>query len=125
MIQKLEPRALFSSSFSGGTLTVTGRSVADVISLAISNGKVTVTDNGVKSAAYAAVRRIVVNSLAGTDRVSVSPAITVPATLNGGSGNDTLSAGNGPTALFGDAGTDRAKRDDAEGILDSVESRFI
>jgi Ca2+-binding RTX toxin-like protein len=48
-----------------------------------------------------------VNAGAGNDRVAVARAITIPVTMRGGAGNDTLLGGSGPDKLIGGAGNDR------------------
>jgi len=95
--------------FDQGTLTVTGRSVADVIRVAPAAGGaggVTVNENGVTSRAYQGVQRIVVSALGGHDRVTIDARITIPTTLNGSSGNDTLTGGSGNDAVWGSTGND-------------------
>jgi len=44
---------------------------------------------------------------AGNDKVSVAPNITLPATIDGGEGNDSLSGGAGADTINGGAGDDR------------------
>jgi Ca2+-binding RTX toxin-like protein len=48
-----------------------------------------------------------VNSGAGEDRVSVAKNITVPVTMRGGAGDDSLFGGGGPDKLVGGQGNDR------------------
>jgi hypothetical protein len=48
-----------------------------------------------------------VNADGGDDRITVSKLITIPVTLRGGSGNDTLIGGAGSDKLIGGAGDDR------------------
>jgi hypothetical protein len=48
-----------------------------------------------------------VNVGGGDDRVAVAKEISVPVTMRGGSGNDTLIGGGGPDKLIGGSGDDR------------------
>jgi Ca2+-binding RTX toxin-like protein len=48
-----------------------------------------------------------VNAGGGNDSVSVAQAITIPVTMRGGAGNDTLIGGSGPDKLLGGPGDDR------------------
>jgi hemolysin type calcium-binding protein len=48
-----------------------------------------------------------VNSGAGEDRVSVAKNISVPVTMRGGAGDDSLFGGGGPDKLVGGQGNDR------------------
>ncbi len=101
---------------SAGVLTVTGTAGADVISLTGSDtvggttgpvGSFTVKINGVTTSfSNVAIRQVVVNAGAGNDQVTLGTTETGPATeyggpslaatvglvVNGGDGNDTLSA---------------------------------
>jgi Ca2+-binding RTX toxin-like protein len=58
-----------------------------------------ITDNAIKS--------ISISAGGGDDKVSVAPNVTLPATIDGGDGNDTLSGGAGPDTINGGAGDDR------------------
>lgn len=48
-----------------------------------------------------------VNADGGDDRVGVANQVTVPVTMRGGAGDDTLLGGSGPDDLIGGAGNDR------------------
>jgi hypothetical protein len=48
-----------------------------------------------------------VNAAAGNDTVEVAPPVSIPVTMSGGAGNDTLIGGNGPDRLLGGEGSDR------------------
>jgi Ca2+-binding RTX toxin-like protein len=48
-----------------------------------------------------------VNSDGGGDEVSVAPEISIPVTMRGGHGDDTLIGGSGPDKLIGGSGADR------------------
>jgi Ca2+-binding RTX toxin-like protein len=48
-----------------------------------------------------------VNAGSGSDSVTVARQVTIPVTLRGGAGNDTLIGGSGPDKLIGGPGDDR------------------
>lgn len=48
-----------------------------------------------------------VNAAGGDDRVVVSPPVSIPVTMRGGAGRDTLIGGEGPDTLIGGPGDDR------------------
>jgi RTX calcium-binding nonapeptide repeat (4 copies) len=48
-----------------------------------------------------------VNADGGDDKISVSKNVTIPVTMRGGSGRDTLLGGKGPDKLIGGTGDDR------------------
>jgi Ca2+-binding RTX toxin-like protein len=96
-----------TASLSNGTLTVNGTSGIDTISFGIVGGALAVTGNGkaVGGSPFNGVARIVVNGNDGADRI-VLGSIAIPATLNGGNGNDTLVGGNANDVLSGGNGND-------------------
>jgi Ca2+-binding RTX toxin-like protein len=55
------------------------------------------------------ISRIVVFGLAGGDDIEIDDNVTVPALLDGGSGNDKLDAGGGNSVLLGGSGHDKLK----------------
>jgi hypothetical protein len=94
---------------SAKALTITGRSVSDRISLAMLNGKLQVTKNGVK-ALYnpATISSLTVKTLGGSDRVTVGAGVRA-VKIYGGDGNDSLTGGENADLLDGGAGTDLLK----------------
>jgi len=48
-----------------------------------------------------------INAGGGDDRVSVAKTVSIPVTMRGDSGNDTLIGGSGPDKLIGGSGDDR------------------
>lgn len=96
-----------TASLSGGTLTVNGTSGIDTITFSSNSGKITVVGNGktVSGSPFSSVNKIVVNGNDGADRIVIG-SIAIPATLNGGNGNDTLIGGNAGDSLLGGAGDD-------------------
>jgi Ca2+-binding RTX toxin-like protein len=99
---------LVTASLSSGTLTVNGTATIDTISFGLSGSGLTVTGNGktVSGSPFNGVKRIVVNGNDGADRIVVGPGINLPATLNGGNGNDTLVGGDAADSLTGGGGND-------------------
>jgi uncharacterized delta-60 repeat protein len=90
-------------------LTLNGTAGGDAISVDLSPDKATlrINVNGtVTSRPLAGVSGIVMNGLAGNDRLSVSNAVRLPATLDGGPGNDHLTGGGGNDTLLGGDGGD-------------------
>jgi hypothetical protein len=106
----------------GGDLIVaesTLTSTDDVIAIGGSNSAVSVMVNGspAPGSPFAVTGSILVYGRDGNDRVTVSPSVTLPVTLAGGDGNDTLSAGGGPAFVYGDAGDDTLSVDLGQGPL--------
>jgi hypothetical protein len=108
--EPLEQRSLMSASFSPlGTLTVTGTNGNDVITVStVASGPFILTqvyENNVRTFnSPLLVSRVVVNALDGHDKVTINAAL--PAQLNGGKGNDSLTGGSRNDRLNGDAGDD-------------------
>jgi Ca2+-binding RTX toxin-like protein len=88
-------------------LTVVGTAGHDSIDVAAGAGGLTVRVNGASSGPYAGVTALEVYGLAGSDTITVASAIALPALLDGGDGNDTLSGGGGNDVLLGGAGGDQ------------------
>ncbi len=136
VVEVIERRVLMSAVLANGVLTVTGTAGADSISV-IAEGSsqqvVDVTLNGATQTFTAPVSQVIVNAGEGNDTVSVGNAYNgVPtalptfaaygqggddtmsfgsgrATLDGGDGNDSLTAagsGSGVVTLIGGAGND-------------------
>lgn len=116
-IETLESRRLLSASLAAGVLTVTGTDGNDRIEVSLDShnqilvkqqtaGKNSSGGANVTRFDASAVSSIVVNALGGNDRLEISKKIMLPATLNGGDGNDILIAGGGVTMLNGGAGND-------------------
>jgi hypothetical protein len=112
VLQHNTTRAVERAVVVGGDLIVAENtplvSGDDVIAIGGSNSAVTVTVNGTPAAGspFAVTGSILVYGRDGNDRITVSPSVTLPVTLAGGNGNDTLTAGGGPATVYGDAGDD-------------------
>jgi Ca2+-binding RTX toxin-like protein len=79
----------------------------DIVTISQSNGSISVTSNGGTPVVFTeSVNSIEVVLGTGHDIVVVGSNITVPLTIDGGAGNDFLSAGGGPATLIGGPGND-------------------
>src|SRR5262245_44994361 len=92
----------------GQMLVVDGTHSADTISIVPGDrwNQVKAVVNGVTSPSFRPDTRIVVFGYGGDDTITVSPRVHVPVWLDGGIGNDTLTAGGGPALLMGSDGND-------------------
>ncbi|MGE5610269.1 MAG: calcium-binding protein, partial [Bacillota bacterium] len=108
IIEQHEQRMLLSASLSNGLLLVDGTAAANAISLSVEAGYIRVIEDGGTPTDFtaAAVTSILVNAGDGDDSVAISSAITVPATIRGGNGNDYLVGGAGNDVLDGGFGAD-------------------
>jgi hypothetical protein len=90
------------------TLMVQGTARPDRISMVPTRlpGTVRVVFDGRVLGRFGPVTAIDVDAGGGSDTVTVDRRITLPATLDGGPGNDRLQAGFAPTVLGGGAGND-------------------
>jgi len=97
-----------TANLTAGVLTVLGTADADFINVTLTSGVVRVVDSGrlIGAFGYANVGRIVVDAGFGNDTVNIGAAITKPAFLYGGYGNDALYGGNGNDQIYGGAGND-------------------
>src|SRR5207248_9707366 len=91
-------------------LVATGTSRSDSITVEPLGGssQVRVRLNGRTIGTFEAadLARIVVFGQAGNDTITVSSALSQPAVLFGGAGNDVLRGGSGDDSLAGEAGND-------------------
>jgi hypothetical protein len=70
----------------------------------VAKGSVTVLINGVSKGTFAPTGRIIIHGIAGNETIGVSPQVTSPAFIYGGSGNDVLWGGGGANMIVGGAG---------------------
>ncbi|MFI5379501.1 MAG: calcium-binding protein [Tepidisphaerales bacterium] len=109
MIQQLEPRRLLSLSVSvdGSILIVRGDKANNVITVDQNATSLTATiDDSTFTTPLRKVKSIQVMGMEGNDLITLTPNVTLPATLYGGAGNDTLVGSDHPCTLSGDAGND-------------------
>src|SRR5947209_18237412 len=111
-LQGLESRTMMTAvplgvKFSHGLLTVTGTTGDDQITVShvgtdwtIANGSEWTMDK------IAAVTKLNVNGKAGNDTITLDSTVTVPATLLGDLGDDTISSSGGVTSISGGLGND-------------------
>ena len=122
-VERLEARNVPTATavLVGTTLTITGGPNRDRIDVDLdpNSGNIVVRDAGQVTAQFApaAVAAITIDAGAGDDDVSISQDVTVPATINGGSGDDLLFAGGGPTTLDGGPGDDKVEAGSAPTTL--------
>jgi uncharacterized delta-60 repeat protein len=96
-------------AFADRNLIVDGTAAADRIIVAPGPDatSVRVTVNGVTTTRpLAGATALAVNGLAGNDRLEVAAALKLPATIDGGAGNDRLLGGGGNDTLLGGEGSD-------------------
>jgi Ca2+-binding RTX toxin-like protein len=114
-----------SATLAGGVLTITGTADRDQVTVSLKDpthvqvvqrtvstdaaGKRTTTTDR-KTFDLAAVKSIVADLGAGNDAITLgtpfSRSLSIPATLNGGAGNDALAGGNGDDTINGGDGRD-------------------
>ena len=100
-----------TATLSGTTLRITGTSGSDKIGLDLLGGKIRVAALALGGAfatfSLAAVKSIVIDAGASSDKVDVDASVAIDTTIIGGSGNDVLLGGSGDDSLEGDRGNDR------------------
>ncbi len=125
-LESLEQRRMMSASFDPmtRTLTVTGSGADDTVTVGLHSpplqpvSNVRVIENGaVTYDSPLRVDRIIMNGNDGNDSISISSAITTPATVNGGAGNDALSGGGGHDRLDGWTGDDQLTGNNGNDVL--------
>ena len=100
-VETLEGRDCPAVNFFNGVLTVTGTGAADTLIVTQSGGNITAQG---ESVAAASVNRVVITALGGNDVVRNNTG--KPATLFGGTGNDTIHGGWSADRIFGGQGSD-------------------
>ena len=88
-----------------GTITITGTAGNDAAGLALSGANVRATFNGAtRDILASSVRRVVFQGNDGSD--TFSNTTSVPGSLDGGNGDDTITGGNGTDSIYGSWGRD-------------------
>ncbi len=95
----------------GGTLHLVGTDQSDIVTIDKSGNQLKVVASFANnfipiSFNLASVTQIYVRVYGGSDIVAVKNTVTIPAIIDGGAGNDVLTAGGGNTYLLGGAGND-------------------
>src|SRR3954464_9570856 len=106
-LENLEGRLFLSASVSNGTLTITASEGADRIVITANKKNILVREGSHRSRFGKAdhITNLVVNSLGGNDRIKITG--NLPATVDGGDGNDLIQSGAGDDVLVGGNGNDR------------------
>jgi Ca2+-binding RTX toxin-like protein len=123
-VEILERRNLLSATLVNGVLTYVGTPAADnpYITYMVAGDKINVLEGStVTSFARTAVRSIKATLGDGNDILTINPAITVPATIDGGNGDDRLAGGSGNDVITGGAGNDVLTGGDGNDKLDGGE----
>ncbi len=121
-----------SWSDDGSVLTITGGDGDDEIHVREQDGWL-VIDSGTRrfatnvSADPSSTTRIDIFAAGGDDFVTVDPAITISANIDGGDGNDTLHGGGGDDIIEGELGSDvlRGYAGDDHLIIDADDSETL
>src|SRR5258706_7093972 len=115
LLETLEPRQLLAASplgvasvwvNGGNQLQITGSKRADTIIVQPSALGFKISNGAWSTTASGAFTSIVVRAGRGNDVVIIDPAITTPASIFGGIGDDTLTGGAGDDKLYGQGGAD-------------------
>jgi uncharacterized protein GlcG (DUF336 family) len=123
-IEPLEPRhaPAVTAALAGGVLTVLGDGERDSIRVSLDplTNQVVVRDFLVEVGRFAspAVAALSIDAGGGDDVVRVDRAVTQPAVIQGGDGDDILEGGGGPTTLLGGPGSDKLTAGPAPTTLD-------
>ncbi len=108
-LESLESRLPLAAELTAdGILNVVGTKKSDRISVVVDDTDVLVKVNKQSHTfALASITYVNVNGLKGNDRIAIDGAITLPASLLGGAGNDWISGGSGKEYIDGGKGNDR------------------
>src|SRR5947207_9514950 len=124
-LQHLESRQLMSASaaLSNGVLTITGTSGNDYVyvTLQVSDSTINIYQSGTKTSSYASssVKKIVGYGNGGNDQLWISSNVgAIPASLDGGAGDDELIGAGGNDTLVGGIGNDNLSGGDGNDALD-------
>ena len=113
--ESLEPRQLLASTpltvvsattVGGLQLQIHSGNHSDSISVAATPGGLRVTKGAWSTTVTGDFQSIHIRGGKGNDHVAVDPAITIPVSIWGGLGDDTLIGGGGADKLYGQFGTD-------------------
>jgi Ca2+-binding RTX toxin-like protein len=103
-----------------GVLEIVGSAAADTVTITGEGSKLRVFGSlgGVTlSHSFVGVQRIVAALGGGRDIFNVSAPVKLPALIDGGTGNDTLRAGGGPSILVGGPGNDALRGSNRRDLL--------
>jgi len=106
--EQLEGRRMMSVSLTKSVLTITGTNKTDTIYVQPINGKMEVEFNGkvVSRFAMSKLKQVRILGLKGDDSIGATLPSNMTAWIDGGKGNDVISAGEGNDTVFGGDGDD-------------------
>lgn len=111
MFEQLEVRQMLASaSLVGGTLTLNGDSTAAnrlQVELNTSGQIVAKYNNSSKTFSKSSVNAIILRGGSKADYLAVTNSLTIPSSIYGQAGNDTVWAGGGADAVYGGTGDDQ------------------
>jgi Ca2+-binding RTX toxin-like protein len=120
VIESLETRRLFATTYVNGVLTYLGTAQSDTFDAFQNATHLVVTHNGVT--AYHKLQglaRLAIEGGDSADSIIVSSrTVTIPVSLAGGRGSDTISAAKGNDTLFGGPGDDYMYGAEGNDLLD-------
>ncbi len=93
-------------TITSGQLALSGNAGADTVELVKSGANFILTFNGTPYTINSSLSSVVINGGSGADFIRVSSQITIPVSLVGGAGDDTLRGGSGDDVIIGDDGND-------------------
>jgi hypothetical protein len=143
VLENLEGRTLFAAAppvvtavLEGTLVVVNGTRKSDAITVGLNGGNVEVLSAGVLVSAFPAggLTGLSVTASNGHDTVLVDAAVTLPVTLlggngrdslTGGAGADTIDGGNGKDVLAGGAGNDTVMGGNASDVLDGGDGNDV
>ena len=125
--ETLEIRTMLSSTLFNGVLTINGTSKKDIIQISVANSSLSLTENHVLTTfAVDSVTSIQGNMAGGNDIVLLDPSVSIPITVAGDAGNDTIVGGSGNDSLVGGSGNDSINGGDGDDELyDDAGSNFL
>jgi uncharacterized repeat protein (TIGR03803 family) len=97
-----------TAAITNGTLVITGTNTAGAIDVKVKNDikfKVLADGDSLGKFLISDITGISVIGGTGADTISIDPTTTLPATLNGGGGNDSITGGGGDNLEIGDDGS--------------------
>lgn len=108
LLPSLPGAAAVRIGFNDGVLSVIGTDRAEKIQLTQKGSRIEVAINGRVQVRYQAstIDSISIDARGGNDIVELRGRIFIPATIDGGSGNDKIVGGYGHDVILGDAGND-------------------
>jgi Ca2+-binding RTX toxin-like protein len=94
-------------SLVNGVLTIASTSNADTFAISVASGTLRVVRNGTTLRYTAsAVKQIILSAGDGNDTITLDASVSVPTSLRGGNGNDSIKGGSGADIIRGDDGID-------------------